>query len=156
MENIERVLYSAEQVAEILGLHVRTVRNYVRDGRLKAVRIGKQYRIAKEDLEALTGRPADPEPGSAAARNVEVTSIVQIDAVGPAAADRLSTYLVSGAKAPRDTPGALRIQTVHDRERARMKIVILGGAAATADVLHTIDAILGTENMMFVTGGPDA
>jgi hypothetical protein len=37
-----------------------------------------------------------------------------------------------------------------------MKIVILGGAAATADILHSIDAILGSANMMFVTGGPDA
>ena len=54
-------LYSVEQVAAQLGLHVRTVRNYVRDGRLKGVRIGKQYRIAREDLEALTGhRPAAP------------------------------------------------------------------------------------------------
>ena len=43
-------LYSVEQVAAQLGLHVRTVRNYVRDGRLKAVRIGKQYRIAREHL----------------------------------------------------------------------------------------------------------
>ncbi len=51
-------LYSVEQVAERLGLHVRTVRSYVREGRLKAVRIGKQYRIGQADLEALTGRPA--------------------------------------------------------------------------------------------------
>ncbi len=43
-------LLSVEQVAELLGLHVRTVRNYVRDGRLKAVRIGKQYRITRTDL----------------------------------------------------------------------------------------------------------
>ena len=49
-------LYSVEQVADLLNLHVRTVRNYVREGRLKAVRIGKQYRIAREDLEAMTGR----------------------------------------------------------------------------------------------------
>ena len=53
-------LYSVEQVAERLGLHVKTVRSYVREGRLKAVRIGKQYRIAREDLEAMTGRPEPP------------------------------------------------------------------------------------------------
>ena len=46
-------LLSVEQVAEILKLHVRTVRNYVRSGSLKATRIGKQYRIALGDLEAL-------------------------------------------------------------------------------------------------------
>jgi hypothetical protein len=37
----------------------------VREGRLKAVRIGKQYRISGEDLAALTGRPSasfQPEP----------------------------------------------------------------------------------------------
>ena len=51
-------LYSVDQVAARLGLHVRTVRNYVRNGRLRAVRIGRQYRIAREDLEALTGRAA--------------------------------------------------------------------------------------------------
>ena len=50
--------FSVDQVAQRLGLHVRTVRNYVRDGRLKAVRIGKQYRIARSDLEELTGRSA--------------------------------------------------------------------------------------------------
>ena len=54
--------YSVEQVAERLGLHVRTVRNYVRDGRLKAVRIGKQYRIARTDLEELTGRALPTAP----------------------------------------------------------------------------------------------
>ncbi|WP_141724717.1 helix-turn-helix domain-containing protein, partial [Streptomyces niveus] len=57
MESDERELYSVGEVAERLGLHVRTVRNYVRDGRLKAVRIGKQYRISRADFEALTSTP---------------------------------------------------------------------------------------------------
>jgi len=52
--------YSVDQVASLLGLHVKTVRGYVRDGRLKAVRIGKQYRITREDLEAFAGQPVEP------------------------------------------------------------------------------------------------
>jgi len=59
------------------GLHVRTVRNYVREGRLKAVRIGKQYRIAREDLDAFTGT----ESKVRRTRHVEVSSIVEIDAI---------------------------------------------------------------------------
>jgi len=39
-------LCSVEHVAERPGLQVRTIRSYVRDGRLTAVRIGKRYRIA--------------------------------------------------------------------------------------------------------------
>lgn len=132
-------MYSVEEVAGLLGLHVRTVRGYIRDGRLKAVRIGKQYRVARADLEALTGRPA-PAPGS-----VEVSSIVQIEGVGRDTADRLATLVQAGAGAG-DPGRALRLQVVHDEERNRMKIVILGGAAATADVLHMLDAVISGEN----------
>jgi excisionase family DNA binding protein len=143
-------MMSVEQVAERLGLHVRTVRGYVRDGRLKAVRIGKQYRIAPDDLEAFTGRTSAVP---ATARHTEVSSIVQVDGIDPAAADRLSTLLVAGGQMSRDPADPLRIQTMYDRERARMKIVILGGPAVTADVLHLIDGVLGPENGLLDPAG---
>ncbi|MFG1759627.1 helix-turn-helix domain-containing protein [Micromonospora echinofusca] len=135
-------MLSVEQVAERLGLHVRTVRGYIRAGRLRAVRIGKQYRIARADLDALTGRPA-PAGGGAA---VEVSSILQIDGVDRAAADRLATLVLATANTNHQPAHPLRIQTVHDEERNRMKIVILGGASATADVLRLVDAVLDGDN----------
>ncbi|MER7420822.1 helix-turn-helix domain-containing protein [Micromonospora peucetia] len=139
-------MYSVEQVAERLGLHVRTVRGYIRAGRLRAVRIGKQYRIARADLDALTGGPAPGRPVGGAA--VEVSSIVQIDGVDRAAADRLGTLVLASANTSHHPAHPLRIQTVHDEERNRMKIVILGGASATAEVLHLLDAVLDVDNGM--------
>lgn len=139
-------LYSVEQVAERLGLHVRTVRNYVRDGRLNAVRIGKQYRIAHEDLEAFMGRPVPAPPRETARRqrNVEVSSIVEVDAISPGSVARLSTLLssVSSRDAHGDVP--LRIETVYDEERARLKIIILGGPATTAQLLESVEAVLAS------------
>ena len=35
-----------------------------------------------------------------------------------------------------------------------MKIVILGDAAATADVLHLLDSVLGADNDLLGAGGP--
>src|SRR5690349_11224924 len=99
-------LYSVEQVAERLGLHVRTVRNYVRDGRLKAVRIGKQYRIAHADLQAFTGG-GDSEAGTAGGPSVEVSTVVAIDDVGRAAADRVSNTVIAAA-------AGLRVQAIYD------------------------------------------
>ncbi|MER5730608.1 helix-turn-helix domain-containing protein [Streptomyces sp. NPDC002138] len=161
MESAERELYSVGEIAERLGLHVRTVRNYVRDGRLKAVRIGKQYRISREDFEALTRLPLGgpetepdrvPAGAPAAARGrLEVSSIVQVDPIGPEAASRLSTLVTASAMGPRDTPEALRVQTVYDKERARMKIVILGNAVDTAEMLHLLDGALGPENGLFTS-----
>ena len=133
--------YSVEQVAERLGLHVRTVRGYIRDGRLAAVRIGKQYRIAQADLDAFTGRPAAPAPRS------EVSAVVEIDGVGAATADRLSTLLVSGAQMSGAGGDPLRVQTVYDDARARLRIIVLGGLGVTADLLRTLDEVLGSEGM---------
>lgn len=156
MENDERELYSVGEVADRLGLHVRTVRNYVRDGRLKAVRIGKQYRISRADFEALTARPDAETPAAGAiprVRHVEVSSIVQIESVGPDAASRLSTLITASVQAVRDTPESLRVQVVHDRDRARLKVVILGGAGDSAAVLNLIDNVLGPGNDLLPTEG---
>ncbi|TMQ90701.1 helix-turn-helix domain-containing protein [Actinomadura soli] len=145
-------MYSVEEVADLLGLHVRTVRGYIRAGRLTAVRIGKQYRISAADLEALTGRR--PPPASAAP--VEVSSIVQVDGVDRVAADRLSTLVLAAVNTGGGSGDQLRVQAVHDEERSRMKIVILGGAAATADVLRLIDAVIGGGNGLLASGDDHA
>lgn len=133
-------MFSVEQVADRLGLHPRTVRNYVRDGKLKAVRIGKQYRIARADLEALTGRPVET-PDVPRHRHVEVSTIVRIDAISGADASRVSTALTASVNGYREGDTPLRLQTVYDEERASLKVVILGGAATTAELLRLVHAL---------------
>jgi excisionase family DNA binding protein len=133
-------LYSAEEVAEQLGLHVRTVRGYVRDGRLRAVRIGKQYRITREDLEEFVGAPVVDPPDVGRHRHLDVSSIVEIDAVSPETAHRISTLLTAARTHAADQP--LRVETIYGEERARMKIVILGGLADTRHLLEYLQAVL--------------
>ena len=136
---------SVEQVAERLGLHVRTVRGYIRSGRLTAVRLGKQYRIARADLDAFTGRAAGPTRPAA-----EVSAVVELAGVGPVAAERLSTLVLAGAQFPREAAEPpLRIRAIYDDGRALLKIIILGGVGATADILHTVHGICESENRMF-------
>lgn len=127
--------YSVEQVAERLGLHVRTIRGYIRDGRLPATRIGKQYRIARADLDAFTGQPA-------ARPRAEASAVVEIEDADRLLADRISTMLVAGAQM---VPG-MRVQAIYDEARARLRVLLFGDPAATADALTSIDAILGAES----------
>lgn len=135
-------LYSIEQVAAQLGLHVRTVRNYVRDGRLKGVRIGKQYRIAREDLESLTGhRMAPASSAGTGARAVEVSSIVEIDGIGFDAANRITNALMAAGNG-RGSGEPLRIDTIHDRERGRLKVILIGGLANTTALLKFVSVLL--------------
>lgn len=45
-------LYSLIEVAKILRVTRQTVYNQVHAGRLKAVKVGKEYRVTDEDLQA--------------------------------------------------------------------------------------------------------
>ena len=46
--------YSIDEVAKMLNVAYLTVYRWVRSGKLKAVRAGKQYRIKKTDLDKFT------------------------------------------------------------------------------------------------------
>jgi len=137
-------LYSPEQVAERLGLHVRTIRNYVRQGRLRAVRIGKQYRIAAHELSKLTGEPISAlERGSPKNEpHAEVSSIVDIDAISPEMAARITTLLVGAAQGRRSRDTASRAETIYDPHRMHMKIILVGSMEDNAAFFGLINAVL--------------
>ncbi len=45
-------LYNLDQVAQVLGVHKRTVSREIQRGKMKAHKVGSMYRIRREDLEA--------------------------------------------------------------------------------------------------------
>ena len=138
-------LLSIDQVAERLGLHVRTVRRYVREGRLGAVRIGKQYRVTREALDTLTGRTAPATPtvvSTPAARHIDVSSIVQVEAVDLDLASRMTNALLSAVKGRPEGAHPLRIDTIYDPERARLKVILNGSPDTTAGLLRLVNAYL--------------
>jgi excisionase family DNA binding protein len=142
---MDKALFSIEQVSERLGLHVKTVRNYVREGRLKAVRIGKQYRIAAADLAAMTGQPVsalEPEPVRRT-RYSEVYAVVEIDAVSPALSDRVTNMLLGASKGrgqSEDQP--LRVQAIYDAPRGHLKVILIGGIDTTTSLLKVVQALV--------------
>jgi excisionase family DNA binding protein len=134
----EARLYSLEQVAERLGLQVRTVRSYVRSGRLKAIRIGKQYRVTRESLEDLTGPAPLAVPQH---RHVEVSSVIQVDAVSQETASRVTNHLAVAAKATQDG-SALRVEAIYDEERSQLKVIVIGSLLNAANVFRLLGALL--------------
>lgn len=47
------MIYTTKEVAEILKYKHETVRKKCKNGEIKAVKIGKSYRISEEELERL-------------------------------------------------------------------------------------------------------
>lgn len=49
----DNMLYTTKEVAEILKYKHETVRKKCKSGQIKAVKIGKGYRISEEEVERL-------------------------------------------------------------------------------------------------------
>lgn len=135
-------VYSAEQVAEILGLHVRTVRGYVRDGRLPAVRMGKQYRITEQDLRAFAGVATD---GVASSPQVHVSTVVRIDDVDRLTMDRITTHLTAAAIGDSDRLAQLTVHSTYDESACRLTVFVVGDPESTAAVIGLIGILIRQE-----------
>ncbi len=49
-KKVEFVLYEVEDVAKMLGVSERTVRRWIEDKKLKAMKLGRGWRIEHDDL----------------------------------------------------------------------------------------------------------
>ena len=50
MAKIEKV-YTLEELTELLHITRRSLYNYIKDGKLKAVKIGREWRVTEETLD---------------------------------------------------------------------------------------------------------
>lgn len=50
-KNMEKQYYSVKDVSNLLGVGARTVQRYIHAGKIKAVKIGKEYRINEQSLK---------------------------------------------------------------------------------------------------------
>ena len=137
-------LYTVEQVAGLLDLHVKTVRRYVREGRLKGRRIGKEYRIARPDLEAFAGsavlldRPAAP----ARTRRVTASTVVDVEVISPDESHRITTMVMAALNSKRGEGEPLRADSIYYPETAKLRITIASDLEQTQQVLRMIDKLL--------------
>jgi excisionase family DNA binding protein len=54
-------LRSVEQAGELLGISPWTVRNYIKTGKLKPVRLGRRVLLTEGELERLVAESQQPE-----------------------------------------------------------------------------------------------
>lgn len=136
-------LLSPHEAAELLGLHVRTVRRYIRDGRLDAVRVGNRYRISRESLEALVDGPLETSHLDPSRRRprADVSSVVDLQPIDRDDAQRLTTLVLGAAGTGDGEQPKLGVQLLHEPDRDRLRVVITGSIADTAALLALITAV---------------
>ncbi|WP_338720005.1 helix-turn-helix domain-containing protein [Devosia sp. XK-2] len=127
---------TVEAAAAILQMHPKTVLRYIREGRLRATKLGKQYRLLRSDLNAFAGASA---PGDGQAR---VTSIVDVQNVDSLTLQRLTAVLLGAAHGKDTATTSLSVDIAHDAARDSAKVIIVGSPDDAATLLKLVSACL--------------
>ncbi len=135
-------LFTVDEAAQRLNLHVKTVRRFIRDGRLPAKRIGKEYRITRAALDEFGGTVADSgSPTVTRSRNILVSSIVDVDAISAEDSQRITTLIMAGLNARRGEPDFPRVDSLYEPERGRLRVMLTANPILTCDLIRTIAAL---------------
>jgi excisionase family DNA binding protein len=65
-------MYTIDQIAKTLDLHPKTVRRFIREGKLKGNKVGGQWRVMENDLKVfMEGEAVSGEIKSESAREIQ-------------------------------------------------------------------------------------
>lgn len=51
---MDEKFYTVDQIASMLDMHPKTIRKFIREGKLRAKKVGKQWRVTGNDLSIFT------------------------------------------------------------------------------------------------------
>ncbi|HEX3363578.1 helix-turn-helix domain-containing protein [Phenylobacterium sp.] len=146
-------VYTVEQFAERLKLHPKTVLRFIKDGRLRAVKVGKSYRILRTEMEAtMPGFSFEDYRGAAEAyRNrlekriarsdARVTSIIDLPDIAPDVAERMARMLPAARAGQAAHADAMTLEVIYDPPRRHLKVLIVGSPGDTAAMLKMVEVL---------------
>jgi|WetSurMetagenome_2_1015567.scaffolds.fasta_scaffold78032_1 excisionase family DNA binding protein len=133
------LLLTVEQCADRLKLHPKTVLRFIHEGRLKAVKVGRGYRIAEAEIGKILGEAAAP---TVPVRGPRATTIVDAEGVPPELAQKIARVLPAVRMGREGQGEPMNIDVVHDPARAQLKIVLTGSPSEAAPLLGLIAELL--------------
>ena len=136
--------YTVEQISEMLDIHPKTIQRYIREGRLRAVKIGKSWRITGHDLSVFVesaGAEGLDREGNRPARSVSASSVIDITVVGKEQAIHIMNTLTAAlnAKPPEYRPSSMQSQYIEHENMVR--VTLWGDIRFMAVMMDTVAAL---------------
>lgn len=138
--------YTVDQVSELLHMHPKTIQRYIREGKLRAAKIGKGWRISGHDLSLFTEGVAktDSEEFGEAPRKsrVQISSVIDIVCISKDAAIRIVNTLNAALNAKPSEYGSSSMSAQFIESERKVRITLWGGPDFMEVILSSINAMM--------------
>ncbi|MDU2670748.1 MAG: helix-turn-helix domain-containing protein [Clostridium sp.] len=155
---MENKFYTIDQVAEILGIHHKTVRKFIKEGKLNANKLGKQWRISPLDLERFTKVEDSIDESEAISydeeielsnnelnfevkNEIKVSSVIDLEGIDSDEYSRISNMLLAIMNCKNDSLQKNTINIKYSKNVNRLRVMLWANINTTKEVLDVIEML---------------
>ena len=127
---MEEKYYSVEKISDLLELHPKTIQRYIREGKIKAKKVGKAWRVSGHDLSTFVefSDPSIIEKKSKmykkTGEKIMVSSVADIDVMSMDEAMNIVNMLTAtmNARRPEYRKATMNAQYIESELRVRVML----------------------------------
>lgn len=161
---MEKNFYTINEVSELLGMHHKTIRKFITDGKLIANKVGKQWRISGHDLSifleknALQGEDANVNKEKVIGYSTEdniiereplkvnVSAVVDINAIDADEYNRISNMLLAVMNCKDEIMAKSTMNIKYSADEMRLRIMLWGSIKFIENMLGSVSALTDRDN----------
>jgi excisionase family DNA binding protein len=133
--------YSVEQVSEMLDFHPRTLRRYITEGKLRANKVGKEYRISGHDLSVFIEGAGLLLHEEGKKLRTEVSAVVDIEPASREEADRIERTLLAVMNSKDQSYGSSSANLQRSAGNERLRVMLWGSIEFISTMLECISSL---------------
>ncbi|WP_331476317.1 helix-turn-helix domain-containing protein [Terrisporobacter petrolearius] len=163
---MEEKFYTVDQIAEILGMHHKTIRKFITEGKLRANKVGKQWRISGHDLSFFiednnvnvrSNNEVQNEKIEFSTSNahtskktnkISISTVVDVNEVDLDEYRRISNMLLAVMNSKDSKMSNSTINLKHYQKCENLKIMLWGDMDFTKEMLDFISTLTDDNNKM--------
>jgi len=132
---------TVEQISELLNIHPKTIQRYIREGKLRAIKVGKSWRVSGHDLSVFMEGNNVNSVNSKAERTITASSVIDIPTNSKEDAMRVVNLLTAAFNAKPPELSKTSMQSQYIEHENMVRIMLWGDIrflSAIAEMILTI------------------
>ncbi len=142
--------YTVEQISEMLNIHPKTIQRYIREGKLRAGKIGKSWRVTGHDLSVFmesTKLPSGRETIHSIEKSsyeIKVSSVIDIDVQGKDDAIRIMNTVTAALNTNLPEYGHPTMHAQFLESECKVRVTIWGNIQFAHAIIQLIMELVET------------
>ncbi|MBN2796026.1 MAG: helix-turn-helix domain-containing protein [Clostridia bacterium] len=139
--------YTVDELKTLLNLHEKTIQRYMREGKLKATKVGKSWRVTQASLDDFMEISQDmkqPEPRDYNA--IKVSSVVDIEVKDTQEAIKLANVLTATMNSKDEIHGKTSMNIQFIETENKIRIMLYGNVKFTEDIMSFLSDFIDQNN----------